>query len=161
MLHFLSLPLAPLLILGMLVTAVSASQSATPATAGSCLDDGYLDWTRDDEAKTTFTDAAECIAYVEAGGALLPARSVSVTLLPFLGGSNLCTVDVELRGFNPGTYEAVNTSLGYAWRPFEVTVTSEGMGHYRIPYPFVPGSDSIEAVVDGVSSGSVPMECDG
>jgi hypothetical protein len=145
----------------MMSMPVITTQGATPEAVAACLDGGYRDWTRNDAGKTAFADASECIAYVEADGTLVPARTITVTLIPFLGGTNLCTVDVRLTGFDPGTYEAVNTSLGYAWRPFEVTVAPEGTGHYQIPYPFVPGTDSIEAAVDGVSSGPVPVVCDG
>jgi hypothetical protein len=83
-------------------------------------------------------------------------RTVGISLESFNQYHTHCYVTVEAAGFAPGTYPG---SAGY--EVFTVEVGGDGTGSWTsksIRLIWQSG-DTVEAMVDGVSSGKVPVTC--
>jgi hypothetical protein len=153
------------LMLGAMVTPITAERGGNSAAAKACQKGGWEDLQRTNG--TSFANQGACVSYAAKGGTLVSeqTRTVTVSFIAPIDSSRVCGILVEVTGFPLGLQDVLITSTQEPDYPTLVRVGADGTGTTRtIPPSLVGGTvwpegDTVIATVAGVSSAPTRVAC--
>jgi hypothetical protein len=145
---------------------VGASAAAVASSPVDCRQGGWQSLRRAEDG-TRFASLAECIRHAARGGGVTrPTVNLSYVLTDFtFMGRILCRAHVDVSGFAPDTQYAVVVAPADGSAPpdpleFSLTTDASGAAVGESADVFFGQPDEFgRAIVDGVLSGSVAVDC--